>query len=52
MKMDWMLNLTKLLPLSLRKAVLIRAWADATTGRWSHVEAPAVTVFQALDRMT
>ena len=28
----------------------IRVWAHATSGRWSNVEAPAVTVADALKR--
>lgn len=29
---------------------VIRAWAHATTGPWSHVEAPAATALEVLER--
>lgn len=30
---------------------IIRAWANASTGEWSHVDATAVTVNQMLSRI-
>lgn len=46
-----LMRLARLIPWKLRYWVVINAWADATQGRWSHVEAPGVTVHEALERM-
>lgn len=46
-----MLLLTNLIPYRLRYWIVIRAAADATTGKWGHVEAPAVNIMQVLERM-
>ena len=41
----------KCLPYKVRYWVVIRAWADATQGEWSHVEAPGVLGVDMLKRM-
>jgi hypothetical protein len=44
-------KLARLIPYKLRYYVVINAACDATTGEWSHVEAPAVNVSDMLKRM-
>jgi hypothetical protein len=44
-------KLARLVPRKLRYYVVINAAADASTGEWSHVEAPAVTIADILKRM-
>jgi hypothetical protein len=39
------------LPYKLRYFVIIRASTDATTGEWSYVEVPGVTITELLERM-
>jgi len=39
------------IPYKLRYWTVIRAWADASSGKYGHVEAPAVLVADALNRM-
>lgn len=43
--------LARLVPRKLRYYVVINAACDATTGEWSNVEAPAVTISDILRRM-
>jgi hypothetical protein len=44
-------KLARMLPYRLRYYVVINAASDATTGEWSNVEAPAVTINDVLKRM-
>lgn len=41
----------RLLPYRIRYWVVIRAWADATPGRWSSTESPGITAEVLLKRM-
>jgi hypothetical protein len=41
----------RLLPYRIRYWVVIRAWAEATQGRWTSQEPPSVTAHEILRRM-
>jgi hypothetical protein len=43
--------LARLVPYKLRYYVVLNAACDSCTGEWSHVEAPAVTISDMLQRM-
>ncbi len=44
------LRIAKMLPRALQRWVVINVWAEATTGKYSDTEAPALTVVEALRR--
>lgn len=44
-------RLARLIPYKLRYYVVINAGVDATTGRWSGVDSPGVTIAEMLERM-
>jgi len=47
----WKFVAWHLIPKRARYWVVVRQWAHATQGKWSHVEAPIVLALEVLQRM-